>query len=414
MIGLVAEGRTGSATVAGPGTGMGAKARSLADRVGSTRVPDFLLGCSFIFGRYHTGLPIPVDVILTAGTIFVCAFVRPTVKVRGFGFYLLMWVTALAWVIAVSIHEGEPWLQRSFRCLLLVLFSVCLAQGRLLWRSFIAGYAFALIFINTPANFTSLRGSGYEGFLLGFLGDKNVAGMVYATIGIMTLAILRTTTTRAIAFVVFSAALFATGSRTSMMGFAAGCVWVFIRDRLGLTLRLVLAFLGWIGIRYVEEDLAEAGIFANRAGTDWFRGVIDVATVAKEHATPWYGRGLGTAWVAVVDDRRMWFHDSYAALRVEGGIPLLVAVVGLFVFVVWGLMDQRTKVSDEQRVVEGAAIAILVCAWKLGEVFFAVPAFSVIGIALCERYGSPIRAQEQLSLDTGQAMAVVPTTKDAQ
>lgn len=414
MIELVAEGHTGSAAVAGQGRGMGTKVRSLADRVGSTRVPDFLLGCSLILGRWDVGLPVPIDVILTAGTIFVFAFVRPTIKVRGFGFYLLLWVTVLTWVIAVSIHEGEPWLQRSFRWFLLVLFSVCLAQRRLLWRSLIAGYAFALIFINIPANFTSLRGTAYEGFLLGFLGDKNVAGMVYAVIGIMALAVLRTSTIRAITFVVFSAALFATGSRTSMMGFAAGCVWVFIRDRLGLTLRLVLAFLGWIGIHYVEENFAEAGIFAGRAGTDWFRSVIDVATVAKAHAAPWYGEGLGTAWVWVFDDRRMWFHDSYAALRVEGGIPLLVAVVGLFVLVVWGLMDQRTKVSDEQRVVEGAAIAILVCAWKLGEVFFTVPAFIVIGVALCERYGSPIKAQEQLSLDTGQGMAVIPIAKDAQ
>ncbi len=414
MIELVAEGHTGSAAVAGQSRGMGTKVRSLADRVGSTRVPDFLLGCSLILGRWDAGLPVPIDVILVAGAIFVCAFVRPTIKVRGFGFYLLLWATVLAWVIAVSIHEGEPWLQRLFRWFLLVLFSVCLAQRRLLWRSLIAGYAFALVFINIPANFTSLRGARYEGFLLGFLGDKNVAGMVYAVIGIMALAILRTTTTRTIAFLVFSATAVATGSRTSMMAFAAGCVWVFIRDRLGLTLRLVLAFLGWSVIRYVEENLARTGVFAGRAGTDWFRSVIDVATVAKVHAAPWYGEGLGTAWVLVFDDRRMWFHDSYAALRVEGGIPLLVAVVGLFVLVVWGLMDQRTKVSDEQRVVEGAAIAILVCAWKLGEVFFTVPAFIVIGVALCERYGSPIKAQEQLSLDTGQGMAVVPIAKDAQ
>ena len=43
MIELVAEGHTGSAAVAGQGRGMGTKVRSLADRVGSTRVPDFLL-----------------------------------------------------------------------------------------------------------------------------------------------------------------------------------------------------------------------------------------------------------------------------------------------------------------------------------------------------------------------------------
>ena len=243
--------------------------------------------------------------------------------------------------------------------------------------------------MNIPANFTPLRSSGYEGYLVGFLGDKNVAGMVYAIIGIVVLGILRSSGSRAVAALLFGAALFATGSRTSMMAFAAGVVWIVMRNRLGLIFRLCVALIGWIGIRYVEENFAEAGVFATRSGTDWFRDVIDVATIAKEQASPWYGSGLGTAWVMVLDDRRVFFHDSYAALRVEGGIPLLVAVVGLFVVVVWGVLDQRIKISDEQRVVEGAVIAILVCAWKLGEVFFAAPAFIVIGIALCERYGVP-------------------------
>ncbi|WCC80123.1 zinc ABC transporter permease [Cutibacterium equinum] len=374
---------------------LGVKARQAAERIGSIRLPDFLLGMTFVLGRYEIGLPMPIDVALTAGAIAVCAFVRPTVKVRGLGFYALLWAFLLLWVVGVSIHQGQPWAQRSFRWLLLILFSVCLAQGRLLWRSFVAGYAISLIFINIPANFTPLRSPGYEGLLLGFLGDKNVAGMVYAVVGILVLAVVRTTISRVLVFLVFSAALFATGSRTSMMAFAAGCVWVFIRSRLALTFRLLLVLVGWLGIRYVEDNFAEVGVFSDRAGTDWFRETINVATAAKIQASPWYGSGLGTAWVYVLDDRRMLFHDSYAALRVESGIPLLVAVVGLFLFVVWGLADQRTVVSDEQRVVEGAAVAILVCAWKLGEVFFTVPAFIVIGISLCERYGSAFASESE-------------------
>lgn len=389
MTGVVTDGTARPAAVADRDPAMSTRVRSAAARVGSIRVPDFLLGLAFIAGRYDIGLPVPIDVGLIAAAILVAAFVRPTVNVRGLGYYLVFWFGALAWVVGISVHQGQPWMQRSFRWFLLVLFSVCIAQGRLLWRSFIAGYGFGLIFVNIPANFTPLRPSGYEGYLVGFLGDKNVAGMVYAIIGIVVLGILRSSGSRAVAALLFGAALFATGSRTSMMAFAAGVVWIVMRNRLGLIFRLCVALIGWIGIRYVEENFAEAGVFATRSGTDWFRGVIDVATIAKEQASPWYGSGLGTAWVMVLDDRRVFFHDSYAALRVEGGIPLLVAVVGLFVVVVWGVLDQRIKISDEQRVVEGAVIAILVCAWKLGEVFFAAPAFIVIGIALCERYGVP-------------------------
>ncbi|MGK2310406.1 zinc ABC transporter permease [Cutibacterium sp. V970] len=351
----------------------------------------------FVLGRYDIGSPVPLDVVFVAATIAVAAFVRPTVAVRGLGHYLLFWAVILVWVAAVSIHQGGPWTQRCLRWLLLVLFSVCIAQGRVLWRSLVAGYAFGLIFINIPANYTSLRSSGYEGYLVGFLADKNVAGMVYSIIGILALIVVRSTRMRVGVMIAFGIALFYTGSRTSMMAFVAGCVWVFIRNRLDLFFRIVVAIGGWLAIRYVEENFAQAGIFSDRRGTDWFRNIIDVATTEKIAASPWYGNGLGTAWVMVTDDRQMWFHDSYAALRVEGGIPLLVAVVGFFVFVVWGLADQRNKVFDEWCGVEGAAIVILVCAWKLGEVFFAAPAFIVIGITLCVRYGSPTSSHYGLS-----------------
>lgn len=388
MTGLVTDGTARPAAVADRDPAMSTRVRNAAARVGSIRVPDFLLGLAFIAGRYDIGLPVPIDVGLIAAAILVAAFVRPTVNVRGLGYYLVFWFGALAWVVGISVHQGQPWMQRSFRWFLLVLFSVCIAQGRLLWRSFIAGYGFGLIFVNIPANFTPLRPSGYEGYLIGFVGDKNVAGMIYAIVGMLVLATLSSTRSRVLATLLFGAALFATGSRTAMMAFPAGAIWILMRNRLGLLFRLCVALIGWLCIRYVEENYAEAGIFSARTGTDWFRNLIDEATATKVSLSPWYGSGLGTAWVEIPGDRRMWFHNSYAALRVEGGIPLLVAVVGLFIFVVWGILDQRNKVSDEQRVVEGAAIAVLVCAWKLGESFFAAPAFITIGIALCERYGS--------------------------
>ncbi|MSS44849.1 zinc ABC transporter permease [Cutibacterium sp. WCA-380-WT-3A] len=390
---------------------VGSKIRDIAGRIGGIRVPDFLFGMIFILGRYDLGLPLPIDVVLMALAITVSTFVRPTIKVWGLGYYALLWLGMLSWVISVSIYLNQPWEQRSLRWFLLVLFSMCIAQGRILWPSFIAGYAFGLLAINIPVNSTSLRSPGYQGYLVGFLGDKNVAGLVYAVVGILALAVLRSTRTKMIVVLAFAVALFFTGSRTSMMAFAAGCVWIFVRNRLALFLRLFIALMGWMGIRWVEENLARVGVFSDRMGTDWFRGIIEVATAAKVNASPWYGNGLGTAWVMISENRRMWFHDSYAALRIEGGIPLFLAVVGLFVFVVWGLTDQRTETSDNQAIVEGAAVTVLVCAWKLGEVFFTVPAFVVIGISLCVRYGSPVTVESETSRHNAVAGPVLSQSR---
>lgn len=365
-------------------------ARDLVRRLGGIRIPDFLLGMLFLLGRYDTGLPMPLEIAFMAVAIAVSAFVRPTLRVRGLGFHILFWAAVLAWVIGVSVKQGQPWMQRSFRWGLLVMFCLCLAEGRILWRSFLAGYTFSLVVINIPANFTPLRSDKYEGFLTGLIGDKNVAGLTYAVVGVLFLALVRGIWTRIAVCVLFAVAVYATGSRTSMMAFVAGCLWVVVRNHMGRILRLVCAALGCWAIRYIGRKYSEIGDFSDRAGTDWFRSMIDTATHAKIAASPWFGSGLNTAWVNVYAGRRIWFHDSYAALRIEGGVPLLVAVVGLFLLVLWGLPDRRRRVADEVRICEGAVIAVLVCAWKLGEVFFSTPSFIVIGTTMAARYGVPV------------------------
>ncbi len=86
----------------------------------------------------------------------------------------------------------------------------------------------------------------------------------------------------------------------------------------------------------------------------------------------------------------MWFHDSYASLRVEGGVPMLITMLVLVVVVALGLLSRKKTVNKNLLAAEAGIIVILVCAWKLGEVFFTAPTFLLLGAAIYERLTSPI------------------------
>lgn len=365
---------------------VGAAAREDLHAVGQIRVPEFLLGVLMPMGRsFHLGGSLTLEALLVAAVVMVVAFVRPSFSNRYVPFYALMWVFLLPYLVAVSIHAGQPWAQRSARLFGFVVLSIAIAEGRIRWRSVVAGLCFSTIVLNTASQFVGLGNAGYEGFLTGFLGDKNVTGMVYALCGVLVLAVVRRRWVQVVVVTVDVVLLYLTGSRTSLAALAAGLAWVLLRNRVGFLMRMVLTGIGVAVIRYVENNFAEVGVYADRQGTDWFRSMIDAATQVKVAASPWYGSGLNTAWVYVYGDRSIWFHDSYAALRVEGGYPLLIAFVGLMVLVVWGLFDQKPQLSMEERALSAAAVVLLVCAWKLGEVFFTIYTFTVIGARLAQR-----------------------------
>ena len=161
------------------------------------------------------------------------------------------------------------------------------------------------------------------------------------------------------------------------------------------TVRLLVVAAGvWLLI-YVESTFARAGIFADRTGTDMFRGQIEQAMADKVAATPWYGGGLNQGFVMLGGIRRMWFHDSYLQAFAEGGYVFLgITLVG-FVVAGLGLFSPRLRVSRELLSAEAAIVTILVCAWKLGEVFMTVGAFIALGIAIGARFGRRRTVQEQ-------------------
>jgi hypothetical protein len=189
-----------------------------------------------------------------------------------------------------------------------------------------------------------------------------------------------------------------------MAAYAAALVWLAVASRgnwwakIGTGAALYAAFL------YASDNLAHLGQFAAREGSDEFRAQIDAATFAKVDITPWYGMGLSEATARIANGTRWFFHNSYAALYVEGGVVMTVVVLALYGGVLialarrgrgglggagslWAWLNAPAAEMDSQRrfprlAVAAAIGAVLLCALRLGEVFIAQVGFLVVGVGL--------------------------------
>ncbi|MEA5153967.1 zinc ABC transporter permease [Raineyella sp.] len=360
------------------------------------RFAELLVGLSIPFWRVGVPPGMPLDVGVFAAVVGACwIFVRPSVETPSLKWATLLYFAMLGHVVVVSVIVGQPWAQRSFRFVLLFLFAVMVAQGRLHWRSIVVGGLASLVLVNVPAFYAGLAPNDYPPYLTGWLGDKNVAGLYYAAFALLGLPLARKRWHQVVLVVVMFALVWATGSRTSIAALVCGLGWWLIRNRLPLPARLAAFGLGIWALTAVEETTSQIGPFADRTGTDLLRSEIHAAEQVKLAASPWYGDGLNTATVSVMHWESMWFHDSYAALRVEGGIPMFVAILVLFGGIGLGLLSVKRQVGSNLCAAEGAIIVLLVCAWQLGEVFFTSLAFLVLGIALYERLSTPLHEDAQ-------------------
>lgn len=352
---------------------------------------DALLFGLFMLDRVAVG-PVPGGVLLTL-VIGVLGFSRaPKLKMRGLPLLAAAYALLLVYLAVVSQDAGVDWQQRALRFAILAILVWVLVEGRIDAFSAVSGVCVGLM-VNAGAYYAGLTTDAYPPFLTGWLGDKNVAGLWYATFGILGIVLWRRPLWKVLWVLAISTLLFLTGSRTSMSAFVAALVWFWARNRLLLPLRLVLA-AGLIAmLAFAEKNLALTGIFVDRAGTDSYRARVDAATELKLEQTPWYGKGLTEAWVWLTDVQRQWFHDSYAALYVEGGVVLLGFILFVWVVVAGGLFSVR-RLSQGAVAAEAALIAVLVSAWKLGEVFFTSCGFIAIALALRARYSSPIADSE--------------------
>ncbi|MFV0463461.1 MAG: ABC transporter permease [Nostocoides sp.] len=330
--------------------------------------------------------PIPGYVMPTSqvAVIVLCliGFSRPPARELGPYAVLIGVAILLAGYLAfVSLSYGVPaddWIRRMIRLGANVALVFFIASGRLPMKSMLTGASIGLV-LNMPAFALGLTPDRYGGYLTGWLGDKNLAGLWYAAVGLLFLTQIALPRNRALWIVFISGALWWTGSRTSMTAFAVGVLWVSFSGRLPILMRWVaVAGSAW-AVSFLEENYAQAGAFADRVGSDDLRARIDAATQAKIDGTGFFGQGLGQAFVHLAD-LNWFFHNSYWTLRVEGGWPYLVVVAGLTAAL--GLRLFRGSPGWQVRVVEAATLALLLCATRLGEVFATTSWALVVGYAV--------------------------------
>ena len=213
---------------------------------------------------------------------------------------------------------------------------------------------------------------------------SHFSGLVYCLFGLLILSFARNKFEVIGAIVVFSGLLWATGSRTSIAAYVAGLIWIVIANRLKTFGRIALGVaLYWL-IDILTSDYAQSGVFADRTGTDALRSLIDQASEIKVQASGFFGQGLGEAYVylAHTGSKTWFFHNSYWSALVEGGWPWMILVVTITLLFIVNVFSGQKTLPTKFYVVQGAGVAIMICASRLGEVFYTWPWAVTCGLAL--------------------------------
>lgn len=351
----------------------------------STWLIDALLFAVFV----ADGVPLPFVPISVPPPEFAMIILIAFSILRGprivnlqMGGYALGLTLLLLFLSLESEFNGVDWTRRLVRIALLGIFVWVIASGRVDIRSGLIGLLMGLA-VNIPLYYAGVAPDNYAGFLTGYLGDKNVAGMYYSLIPTLMLLIANKRWQK-FALVAFAVvATFLTGSRTSLGALACALIWLVFARKFGPILRAILAVVLINLLGFVEERFSQVWIFEDRTGTDALRARIDAASLEKLNAATWYGDGLGTATVHM-DDRFFFFHNAYWGLLVEGGWIFLGFVIFAFIWI--GLNPLRGRVRSKYSIyIEASVIILLTCATRLGEVFITVPAAIVLGCAFAAR-----------------------------
>ncbi|UEJ81132.1 ABC transporter permease [Brachybacterium halotolerans subsp. kimchii] len=367
---------------AGPGGGqaagsrgrLGEHLRDAAHSAGSVRILDFVLFALLISSG---GLPIqsigpiPLANLVLALICLRALLDRPRFDLGRWQSLVPVLILGLLYVGGISmfaVHsEGAAdWESRLLRlAAVTVLIFVC-ASGRIDLRSAVLGMFGALV-VNVPLFYAGLVQDNYGGYLTGLIGDKNQAGLAYCVVGLLMLWAVRSRGGRVLIVLFSTAALWLTGSRTSIAAYGVGIVWFLLAPYLPIVGKWILGAVSAWFVSLVSEDYSQVGVFSDREGSDLLRARIDAASEVKLHDTGFFGGGLGEAYVTI-EDRSWFFHNSYWSALVEGGWPWAVLVVGVTALLL--VRPFTGKVPAPQYVAQAAGVALLVCATRLGEVFY--------------------------------------------
>lgn len=356
---------------------------------GQIRMPEFIMAFLLLFGDAVPGLGLPFNQTVVIVLAAYGLTRKSTFDVSHFSGLRAIMFIAMGYLAIVSINgvhseDAFDWTRRLIRLVAATVLIWVIAAGRLHIRSIVLGYSTAILF-NAVAYFAGFApATGYVGYLTGWLGDKNFAGLVYCLFGLLILSFARNKFEVIGAIVVSSGLLWATGSRTSMAAYAAGLIWIVVAHKLKTFGRIALGVaLYWL-IDILTSDYARSGAFADRTGTDALRALIDNASEIKVQATGFFGQGLGEAYVylAHTGSKTWLFHNSYWSALVEGGWPWMILVVAITVLYIANVFSGKKTLPAKFYVVQGAGVAIMICASRLGEVFYTWPWAIVCGSAL--------------------------------
>ena len=222
---------------------------------------------------------------------------------------------------------------------------------------------------------------GYPGRLTGqMFGDPNRAGVILLALGAISIEIVPSGWRRNITLALLAVPLALTQSRGALLALVVCIVWWF----LGRRLRLVAAIAALGGtitaLTILPSTIQTIGIFSSRSGSDVLRSSILNASIEMARANFWLGGGPGTTIVNVYGNYTFFFHNSFLAVISEGGIVSAAAVVVLVVVTLGRMI--RLPAGLRNPWFEMSLIAVLVCAFHLGEVLLDLPAALAIGFCL--------------------------------
>ncbi|HXH77219.1 O-antigen ligase family protein [Nocardioides sp.] len=334
---------------------------------------------------------IPLRVVETAGlpvnelaalAVVVLATMRPALGHRiPLMRVWLFCAAALGLLLFSGIANDVDWMRRVGHVAIWCGLIWACATGRVSLRSAALGLAAGLLSVIGLYQ-VGIGGDAYPGRLTGFLGDPNAGALFIVTLGALVVGFADDRRrVRLLLAVPLIAGLVMTYSRTGLLALAFALAWWLLGRRLGKLGGAVAAgSLVWV-VDNIPDDLVLFGPFSNRSGSDALRERIIAQEQSLLDQAPWFGNGPGTAKVALAQNE-FFFHNSYLAVRQEGGWLLLGLVLAL-VATAFLALSSRTRTGDVPAIAAQAAlIAILTMGVTLGEVLLELPTALAVGFAL--------------------------------
>ena len=349
----------------------------------SARLVDAALMGLLVVRLPAPGLPLPTAQVAVVLLLGISLFRRPIRSLAPVWWFPFLGVALLAFTMIETRLNGLAPDRRATNIAVLLLMAAFLASGRIDVGSALKGMATGLV-LNVGLFYAGVVPDDYGGKLTGLLADKNSAGLFYAVVALLLSMVAARRRVRVAILFAGGLAVVLTDSRTAMAAYSAALVWVLVSGRMGRILQLTSAVAVAVAFQWANTNLAEIGSYATeRSGSDALRARIDAAASLKAAGAPWFGHGLGEA-VVQLDGTEWFFHNSYDALRVEGGVVMVAVVLVVYVASGLGWMGREdTRVTAyDARAVCAATMVVLFCATRLGEVFMAPIGLFVVGVGL--------------------------------